>query len=273
MAVRGSNPQGLYDPSVEWQHGFAVEGVQGMTLSNVQARETWGDGVDLFRGAHVHTCGDDATSARNVGITGALMERIGRQGLAVVDAENVTLQDSTIGPVAWADVDVETDDDCDIARHITLARNSLGANNYGAIVSVGFGGNPQVGDLTATDNTQTALTGALGSADECRSPVRILSPAGLYRDGYTFTGNHLLARRNAFAFRGLRDIDGSGLSVDVSSNAATFTPTDTCGATAGVNLLDSRMVNIANNVFTGAAAVFTADGASTGITSTGNTLN
>ena len=29
MAVRGSNPQGSYDPAVEWQHGYSVEGVQG----------------------------------------------------------------------------------------------------------------------------------------------------------------------------------------------------------------------------------------------------
>ena len=47
MAVRGSNPDGLYDPAIEWQHGYSVEGVQGMTLSNVKARETWGDGVYL----------------------------------------------------------------------------------------------------------------------------------------------------------------------------------------------------------------------------------
>ena len=45
-------------------------------------------------------CGDDASSARDVLITGALLERIGRQGVAVVDAERVTLQDSTVGPVA-----------------------------------------------------------------------------------------------------------------------------------------------------------------------------
>jgi len=40
IAVRGSNPQGAYDPAIEWQHGYSVEGVQGMTLSNVKARET-----------------------------------------------------------------------------------------------------------------------------------------------------------------------------------------------------------------------------------------
>ena len=51
MAVRGSNPNGTYDHAVEWQHGYSVEGVQGMTLSNVQVREIWGDGIDLYRGA------------------------------------------------------------------------------------------------------------------------------------------------------------------------------------------------------------------------------
>jgi hypothetical protein len=40
LAVRGSNPQGIYNHDLEWQHGYSVEGVQGMTLSNVKARET-----------------------------------------------------------------------------------------------------------------------------------------------------------------------------------------------------------------------------------------
>ena len=63
LAVRGTDPQGTYDPAVEWQHGFSIEGVQGMTLSNVQARETWGDGIDLWRGAFSPACGDDAHRA------------------------------------------------------------------------------------------------------------------------------------------------------------------------------------------------------------------
>lgn len=126
MAVRGSNPQGAYDPPVEWQHGYSVEGVQGMTLSQVQARETWGDGVMIWRGTPSPACGDDASSARNVLIKGALLERIGRQGVAIVDGENVTLQDSTVGPVAWSNVDIEIDDDCEIARHINIVNNSSG---------------------------------------------------------------------------------------------------------------------------------------------------
>jgi len=270
MAVRGSNPQGRYDPALQWQHGYSVEGVQGMTLSGVTARETWGDGVDLWRGASSPTCGDDASSARNVLIAGALLERIGRQGLAVVDAEQVTLQDSTVGPVAWANVDIETDHDCEIARHITLQRNSFGANGWGVIVSPGlFGGEPQVGDLRVIDNVQTALTaptGIPGDAVECWAPVRIVSPDAVYRDSYAFSGNRFLARNNGLVFRRARNID-------VSSNSVAFTPTAGCDTRAGVRLTDSHAVGITNNTFTGANNVFVADGLSTGITSTGNVLD
>lgn len=263
MAVRGSNPLGSYDPAVEWQHGYSVEGVQGITLSNVQVRDTWGDGVMLWRGAASPACGDDASSARNVVIAGALIERIGRQGLAIVDAENVTLQDSTVGPVAWSNVDIETDDNCEIARHVNVVRNQFGANRYGVIASVGFGGDPQVGDVTVTDNTQTAATGLPG---ECWAPVRILSPDAIYRSGYVFRGNRFLARRNAFEFRRVRNID-------VSSNNVTLTPTTGCGTRAGVLLVDSHTVGITSNLFSGANNVFVADSLSSGISASGNSTN
>jgi hypothetical protein len=264
MAVRGVNPQGGYQAGFEWQHAFSVEGVQGMTLADVQARETWGDGVYLDAGANSPACGDDASSARNVLVTGATLERIGRQGVAVVDAENVTVEDSAIGPVALANVDIETDDDCSLARHITIARNQFGAHTWGVVDSVGFGADPQVGDVTVTDNTQTV------AAPGCFAAVRILSPVvpegqpRVYRYGYTFSGNRLLGTRNGFEFRGLRN-------VEVSSNDVALPPTVGCGKRNGVLLVDSHDVAITSNSFIGANNVFKADSLSTGITDEGNT--
>jgi len=265
--VRGSNPAGVYDEAIGWQHGYSIEGVQGMTMTDVQARDTWGDGVMLWCSAFSPSCGDDASSARDVVITRATMERIGRQGVAVVDAEYVTVQDSTIGPVAWWSIDLETDDDCEIARHITIARNQFGANRYGVIGSVGFGGDPQVGDVTVTDNTQTVATGVPG---ECWAPVWILSPVdaegrvSAYRKNYVFRGNRWLGTRNGFEFRGVDNID-------VSSNNVTLTPTTGCGRRAGVLLVDSHTVGIIGNAFSGANNVFTADTLSTGINALDNT--
>jgi hypothetical protein len=267
MAVRGSDPQGAYDPIIEWQHGYSIEGVQGMTLTNVQVRETWGDGIDLWHGADSPACGDDASSARNIKISGATLERNGRQGLAVVDAEWVTLQGSTVGPVAWSSVDLETDDDCEIARHVTIDQNSFGANHYGVVASVGFGGDPQVGDVTVTDNVQTAPTG-LGppATGECWAPVRILSPDAVYRDGYTFRGNHFLARWNGFEFRRVNN-------VSVDANTVDYGTASGCSAGAGVLMVDSHTVAITNNLFNGANQVFTADAASKPINSHGNTTS
>jgi hypothetical protein len=262
LGVRGSDAQGAYDPSVEWQHGFSVDGVQGMTLTNVQARETWGDGIDLGNSANTPTCGDDASSARNVVIDGATLERNGRQGLAVVDAEQVMLRNSAIGPVAWWSVDLETDDDCELARHVTIDHNTFGANRYGVLGSVGFGGAPQVGDVTFTNNVQTVATGLPG---ECWAPVWVLSPDGRYRDGYTFAGNTLLARRNGFEFRRLDN-------VTVNANTVTFDSASGCGGRAGVLLVDSHTVGITGNAFTGANRVYLADGLSTGVTASDNTL-
>ncbi|HET8820226.1 MAG TPA: right-handed parallel beta-helix repeat-containing protein [Thermoleophilaceae bacterium] len=271
MAVRGSNPQGTYDPSIEWQHGYSIEGVQGMTLTNVQARDTWGDGVYLAHSTHTPACGDDASSARNVVISGATLERNGRQGVAIVDAEHVTLQDSTIGPVAWWSVDIETDDACEIARHVKILRNSFGAHRYGVLGSVGFGVYPQVGDLTVIDNTQTVPTRGL-PGDYCWAPVWILAPVNAegrvvgYRENYAFRGNRLLGTRNGFEFRGVRNIE-------LSANNVALPPTTGCGKRAGALLADSHTVNMASNSFSGANNVFVADALSTGVTSTDNTLN
>ena len=266
MAVRGKNPDGVYTPGFEWQHGFSVEGVQGMTLEDVQARETWGDGVLLDHGVSSPTCGDDASSARDVVVADATLERIGRQGVAVVDAEVVTVRDSVIGPVALANVDLETDDDCSLARHVTITRNQFGAHTWGVVDSVGFGADPQVGDVTVTDNTQTVAVGPPG----CSAPVRILSPVvpngqpPVYRSGYTFSGNRLLGTRNGFELRGIRD-------VEVSSNDVALPPTMNCGMRRGVFLADSHDVAITANTFAGAnRVVFMADALSTGITATGN---
>jgi hypothetical protein len=271
MAVRGSNPQGAYDPAIEWQHGYSIEGVQGMALTNVQARDTWGDGVYLAHSTHTPACGNDTSSARNVVISGATLERNGRQGVAIVDAEHVTLQDSTIGPVAWWSVDIETDDACEIARHVNILRNTFGAHRYGVLGSVGSGAYPQVGDLTVIDNTQTVPTRGL-PGDYCWAPVWILSPVDsegrvvAQRRNYVFRGNRLLGTRNGFEFRGVSDIE-------VSANNVALPPTTGCGKRAGALLADSHNVNLASNAFTGANNVFVADTLSTGITSTGNTIN
>jgi hypothetical protein len=265
LAVRGYNPSGVYDPSVEWQHGIAVNGVQGMSLSNVQVRETFGDGIDIWHGASSPACGDDASSSRDVVIQGATLERIGRQGVAVVDGERVKVQDSTIGPVAWWGVDLETDEACELSRHVTVARNTFPGNGRGVLGDYSAGGDPQVGDVTVSNNVQTAPTGGT-TAGECLSPVSSGPPAGVSHSGYVFTGNTLLARRYAFNLTRMQN-------VQIDSNSVTYDTSHGCSPVMGVNLIDSHLVAITNNVFSGASGAYTADGASTEVSASGNTPN
>jgi len=123
--------------------------------------------------------------------------------------------------------------------------------------------------VSVIDNVQTAPTVDTGilTPDPCRAPVRILSPEAVYRNTYTFSRNRFLTPNNAFVFRRARNID-------VSSNTVIFgTPIPGCDTRAGVRLTDSHTVGITGNSFSGANRVFSADGLSTGITSTGNTLD
>jgi hypothetical protein len=263
LAVRGSDPTGGYDETVQWQHGFSVEGVQRMTFTNVQVREVWGDGIDIFRSSASPACGDDESSARDVLVQGATLERIGRQGVAVVDGERVTVQSSAIGPVAWWGVDVETDAACDIARAVTVTGNTFGATGRGVVSNPGFGGDPQVGDLTVTDNVQTAPSGGSAPTD-CYSPVSVLPPDGVYRSGYTFSGNHLLGRRYGFNLFRVRNVQISSNTVEIDSAFG-------CTPLVGVNLTDSHTVAITGNRFDGASSAYAADSTSTDITASGNT--
>jgi hypothetical protein len=263
VAVRGSDPTGAFDPAIQWQHGFSIEGVQRMTFTNVQVRETWGDAFDIYRSTGSPACGDDASSARDISIQGATLERIGRQGVAVVDGERVTVQDSSIGPVGWWGVDVETDAACDIARHVTVAHDTFGPNGRGVIANPGFGGGDQVGDLTVTDNVQTAPSGGANPTD-CYSPVYVQSQDGTPRSGYTFANNHFLARRYGFNLFHVSN-------VLIDSNVVDFDGAFGCTPLVGVNLADAHTVSITNNAFNGAGSAYAADSASTDVNASGNT--
>ncbi|HEX4734234.1 MAG TPA: hypothetical protein VH247_07460 [Thermoleophilaceae bacterium] len=265
LAVRGSDPTGAYDPANQWQHGFSVEGVQRMTFTNVQVREVFGDAIDIYRGAASPACGEDDSSARDVLVQGATLERIGRQGVAVVDGERVTVQNSAIGPVGWWGVDVETDAPCDIARHVTVTADTFGPNGRGVVSNPGFGGDPQVGDLTVTNNVQTAPSGGSAPTD-CYSPISVLPPDGVYRSGYTFSGNHFLGRRYGFNLSRVRNVQISSNTVDIDSAFG-------CTPLVGVNLTDAHTVAINGNTFNGAASTYAADSASTDVTAGGNTPN
>ena len=95
LAVEGPNRDGTFRPELEGQAGFVVTRSRGVTLDGVTARATYGDGVYIVGGSV------DVTIRRCV------LDHNGRQGVAVVDGDNVTVEDCTIRATGRSVIDLE----------------------------------------------------------------------------------------------------------------------------------------------------------------------
>lgn len=150
LTVRGSNQAhkvwngGGYES--EWQHGFSVEGVYGLTLDHVRATEVWGDGILLF-GRHGY-CVPDAST--DVAIRSASTSYTGRNGVSFVDVERAQLTDSSVtNNLGLAPVDIEPDDPCWYVRDVLISRNTFDVAKNQAIKYFGQG---QVSNVRVTSD-------------------------------------------------------------------------------------------------------------------------
>ena len=95
LTVEGPNRDGTFKPELEGQAGFVVSRSRGVTLDGVTARATHGDGVYVVGGSV------DVTVKR------CTLDHNGRQGVAVVDGDNVTVEDCTIRATGRSVIDLE----------------------------------------------------------------------------------------------------------------------------------------------------------------------
>ena len=95
LTVEGPNREGTFRPELEGQAGFVVTRSRGVTLDGVTARATYGDGVYVVGGSV------DVTIRRCV------LDHNGRQGVAVVDGDNVTVEDCTMRATGRSVIDLE----------------------------------------------------------------------------------------------------------------------------------------------------------------------
>ena len=95
LTVEGPNGEGTFKPELEGQAGFVVSRSREVTLDGVTARATYGDGVYVVGGSV------DVTVKR------CTLDHNGRQGVAVVDGDNVTVEDCTIRATGRSVIDLE----------------------------------------------------------------------------------------------------------------------------------------------------------------------
>lgn len=205
LIVRGANPnagsaEGAYVASLEGQHGIDVHGVNGLTLENVTVTDTYGD--FLYLSPDYST----STWAKNIVVRNSHFERSGRQGVAIVGAEDVLIETSYIGEVGRTMLDIEPLGPAWGAHRITFQNNTFGPCRH-LLLSSG-GGGPNVQDIALIGNQLVGMglkIKAIPSDGSRRSGYRIIDntsdvPVGLpvpalkfyWADGIEVRGNHQL---------------------------------------------------------------------------------
>lgn len=77
---------GSYNSKYEFEHAFAFDGVQDLVLENLAADAIWGDGLYL----------GSLKPVRNARVSGLVIDRNGRQGVGISNADGVLLEDLRI---------------------------------------------------------------------------------------------------------------------------------------------------------------------------------
>jgi hypothetical protein len=210
VTVVGANPHAgtgdlAYRSDRAFQHAFALQGVQGATLTRLAAYDVYGDfvylGPDTRKGMNKRWSSD-------VQVTDSTFARNGRQGISTVAARDVLIARNDIREVRHATFNFEPTGTSWGAERVTVEDNVTGNGRLLWLSSGGQGSN--VRDIVVRRNRMEGKAGA---------PVIYLkTPEGHRRGPITVEDNEFLVSGSpAPGFRFIRT-DG----VRFSGNRATF---------------------------------------------------
>ena len=111
----------------EWRHGLAFLGCRDVRIEDLRIEKTGGDGIYLGTGP-------DKISNRDVVIRGLDCNGNHRQGVSVISAENLLIEDcllrNTAGTAPQAGIDFEPNDPADVLINCVV-RNCIASGNAG----------------------------------------------------------------------------------------------------------------------------------------------
>jgi len=182
LTVKGPNPNAgasakAYQPKLEAQHAFNLGGVRHVLLEAVKAQDVYGDFVYISSSGRGPRRGQPS---QHVAVVGSHFSRSGRQGIAITNAEDVTIRGNDVSGVARSMFDLEPNTARDAVRGVRIEQNTTGAAVNFWIASKGAGN--QIGDVVVRDNNMRAATGGL---------VFVFGGPGGARGPFTFDGNRL----------------------------------------------------------------------------------
>jgi hypothetical protein len=171
MKVQGANPKGgatadAFVPALEGQAGIAIQRAAGVTIDRVHINDTYGDGVWITGGSS------------DVTVRGSTIERIGRQGVAVVNGRRIVVEGNRLGGISRSVFDLEPAGRA-TADDVRLRDNDVG--DYGNFLLAAGGGGPAVNDVLLEGNRVDGGHGIsvfAGIATQRRSGYRIVDNTG-----------------------------------------------------------------------------------------------
>lgn len=214
LVVQGPNGEGRFLARFEGQAGFAITRSTDVTLDGVTARNTFGDGVYVIG----HSIG--------VRVRNCTLDHNGRQGVAVVDGEDITVERCSIVSPARSAIDLEPARGA--ARKVHIQDNEVrDAKNF--LLAAG-GAGVNVGDVWLERNRVIGGRGVsvyAGQARSLRSGIHILDNTGEgVSKGY---------QRTLLRFERFDGIEVRGNRQAVAKNVAPITLINSCNADIGTN--------------------------------------
>jgi len=248
------------------QHGVYVRSVQGAKVTKVRSLNNGGECVAVMSDFDP-VQGFVGGPSRDVVIEELDCRHTGRQGVAIIDAEQVVLRKSYIADAHDCAIDIETDIDSQVTRQILIEDNTFGVSRFAVICNGGQGHSPAVADITVARNTMTVPPAT------CFGPVFVQTPphhqaAGFTRTGYTFVGNTFRTISYAFLLSGVSDVEISGNTVEGGLPGSPGCSDFTVSPALAQPAVDARNVHGltgSGNVWLGYQEVVRADAASSDV--------
>lgn len=227
--------------NLEWQHGYTFEGTSDGTLDAVQAYNMWGDFVDVHHDdERICACEPEfGTPSKNIRVLNSRFERAGRQGIAITNVDGFLLQNSYIGEVNMAAIDMELDWSGATGHNVRIIGNQFGRHRFAMFSNGGQGTSES--DVLIDGNRQ--VVGPV----TCQPIVLSWGPVGA-RSNFRITNNNYGSYGEFVNFNGMTN-------AVIAGNTAVRVSGGGCGA-AAVVLNDSRRISVTDNTFTGHNQVF-----------------
>ena len=142
----GNNPTpGVFHPGSEGAHGILVDGGSNFTFSGMTVSGVWGDCIKI------------ATWANGVTFRDSTCQSVGRSGVSVTAARNVTIQRVAFVKNGYCVFNIEPNYSSDGASNINFLSNTAGTWTNSFFSGDGAAGS-QVSGVTISGNTVTGGT-------------------------------------------------------------------------------------------------------------------